>query len=127
MVTHSLATSDLDIMSKIEIYVSCEDLPNLDFTSVSDPFIECLIEGEEGEWDELGSTEIQPDTLSPKFVKSIFCQYNIKSPPKLKFVIYDVDGCISNETVTEKDLIGEAEFYLKDLLESNKMQLMLRL
>ena len=73
MVTHSLATSDLDIMSKIEIYVSCEDLPNLDFTSVSDPFIECLIEGEEGEWDELGSTELQPDTLSPKFVKSIFC------------------------------------------------------
>ena len=53
--------------------MSCEDLPNLDFTSVSDPFIECLIEGEEGEWDELGSTEIQPDTLSPKFVKSIFC------------------------------------------------------
>lgn len=43
-------------------------------------------------------TEVLPETLNPKFVKTFIVSYNFEKKQKLRFEIYDIDDfdCIDN-------------------------------
>jgi len=42
-------------------------------------------------WAYIDRTEIIPESLNPKFVKTFIVSYNFEKKQKLKFEIYDID------------------------------------
>ena len=49
----------------------------MDAFSLSDPMIVGFIENEE-KWLEIGKTEVIPESLNPKFVKTFIVSYNLE-------------------------------------------------
>ncbi|KRX09762.1 C2 domain [Pseudocohnilembus persalinus] len=114
------------LLQTMEIYVSCENLQNMDIISDSDPQVK-LQKEKNGEWEDIGVTEIIPDNLDPKFATPFILTYDIDRPPKLRLEVYDVDKCQSVKKAIEIDEMGEAECNLQDLLEAKDNFLQLRL
>lgn len=71
------------LASKVEIRISCKDLPNLDAFSKSDPkvfiFIEKLTYNSDGTtsslWEKIDSTERIKNEDNPIFTKSLYIDY----------------------------------------------------
>lgn len=94
--------------------------------SKSDPQVDVFVTQEnspDSEWTLLGQTETIKDNLKPKFKKWIGMFYSESC--LLKFVVYDVDDEDSEEE--ERELIGEATYSLKLLLESQERKVSLPL
>jgi len=106
-----------------ELHVNCSHLANLDAASKSDP---CAVlftkEGDNSGWVEFGRTEIQKDTLDPRFVTPFkitfgyffpcYCatsnfSYMFERLQPLKLVVYDWDT--ASTSLQQQELIGELE------------------
>lgn len=98
----------------------------MDIMSDSDPQVK-LQKFTEGEWYDVGVTEIISDNLDPKFATPFIFSYNIDNPPKLKFDVYDVDKCNSINNALEIDEMGDCECELEDILKANEHYLKLPL
>lgn len=60
------------IINMVTLYLSCKNLPNLDYGSETDPFIRVYIREDHGkevvadsDWNLLGQTETQQNVLNP--------------------------------------------------------------
>jgi len=66
---------------KIEINITCKDLPKFDRLSASDPKVFLFMENNknnnkiDSEWEEIGSTETVKDDNNPVFKKSFILDY----------------------------------------------------
>ena len=95
----------MDIASdreKVEFFISCRSLKNMDVFSKSDPQIILYVKTPSGVWSELGRTEIIKDNLNPNFSKTFQLDYIFEVQQHLKF------DCIDIDSKTSFDFIGSA-------------------
>ena len=95
--------------STIELSISCENLPNKDLMSKSDPL--CVVymkqTGRQTNWFEVGRTEHLQDTLNPAWQKKFAIEYKFEERQVLKFAVYDVDSESAN--LDHHDFLGSLE------------------
>ena len=77
--------------SKLSIGFKCSDLPNIDTTSQSDPFIVFYKKTNDHNWSKIGHTEIIYDNLSPEFVTKVQVDYMFEGQELYKVEVYDSD------------------------------------
>lgn len=70
----------------------------MDAFSLTDPVVVAYYEKEyvllilfSEKWINIGRTEIIPESLNPKFVKTFIVNYVFEKKQKLKFEVYDID------------------------------------
>ncbi|EDO49902.1 predicted protein, partial [Nematostella vectensis] len=101
---------------KIEIFVQCTDLVQLDKFSKSDPL--CVLSVKKlGHWTEFGRTESLPNNLSPKFVESFVLEPSASLYPRLRFSLYDLANFTSKD-LRKHDFIGCTEIDIDSLLSA---------
>ena len=65
---------------------------NLDTFSLTDPFCEVYIrENKNDQWEYIGVTETQQDTLDPDFIESFKINYYFNRTQFLRFEVFDKD------------------------------------
>nr|XP_058933650.1 copine-9 isoform X2 [Kogia breviceps] len=79
--------------TKIEITVSCRNLPDLDTFSKSDPMVVLYTQSQASqEWREFGRTEVIDNTRNPDFVRKFVLDYFFEEKQNLRFDVYNVDS-----------------------------------
>ena len=95
----------------IELYISCQNLPDKDTFSKSDPIVKVTMETR-GKGNQLvGMTETQKNNLNPVFKKCILVNYYFEQHQTLSFLCVDVD-----ETNIEGDQIGTANCTIAQIM-----------
>ncbi|CAD8098693.1 unnamed protein product [Paramecium primaurelia] len=79
------------IQQKLELFISCRGLANMDLFSKSDPFVVLQIQQNKN-WFDIGKTEIVYDNLNPNFTKTFIIDYFFECQQPLKFIVNDDDG-----------------------------------
>jgi hypothetical protein len=116
---------DDDINMKLELSFFCENLPNMDTTSLTDSA--CVVYMLHGEkWDRVGETEVITDNLNPKFVKSVVINYCFEEKQLIKVKVFDVDDFREGVDVAQNP-IGEVQFYAHEILKTKSAKLVLGL
>jgi len=108
---------------KIEINITCKDLPKFDRLSASDPKVFLFMENNknnnkiDSEWEEIGSTETVKDDNNPVFKKSFILDYYPDKIQNLRFLIFDMDD--ESEEWKKNDFIGYMEKSITALLSGS--------
>ncbi|GAB0496357.1 hypothetical protein MMPV_007669 [Pyropia vietnamensis] len=109
--------------SCVELSLKASGLPNMDYFSLSDPFIIISTPGiaplgaQFAPTDEvLGQTETCWDNLDPKFVRKITLDANTPLDMPLIITVYDRDS--KKEALTKHDHLGAATTTLRAVMES---------
>ncbi|XP_031565883.1 copine-9-like [Actinia tenebrosa] len=109
-------TSAFQSRRKIEIFIECNDLIQLEKFSKSDPL--CVLHVKKlGNWTEYGRTESLPNNLNPKFVESFIIDGCPLMYPRLRFSLYDLANFTSKD-LRKHDFIGSVEVDFGTLLTS---------
>lgn len=100
--------------SQVELSISCQDLPNADVVTKSDPqvFVYQLDITGKNKKCEIGRTEMITDNLNPKFAKKILLQYHFEQIQKLRFEVLDIDP------IGGHDFLGSLDTTLADIITS---------
>ena len=102
--------------STVELSIRCENLPNKDLMSKSDPL--CVVymkqTGRQTNWFEVGRTEHIQDTLNPAWQKKFLIEYKFEERQALKFAVYDVDSISAN--LDHHDFLGSLECSLGEVV-----------
>jgi len=64
-------------------------------------------------------TEIIPETLNPKFMKTCVVSYNINKNNRMKFEVYDIDNFENKDKLRDQKYIGYATIEINDLVVSS--------
>jgi len=67
---------------------------------------------------ELGRTEVIPETIFPKFMKTFVVSYNFEKQQKLRFDVYDIDYFqdVMDKNLDKQDYIGYVETDLHEIV-----------
>ena len=103
------ADSEIEEPQRVEIFLSCRKLKNMDILSLSDPQILVYVEKNEN-WTLYDKTETIDDDLNPDFAKTVIMDFHFETKQKLKFEIIDIDG------VNKWDFIGKVETTLGEIV-----------
>ena len=129
-----------ELVSKLQIHLSCTKLKDKDYLSKSDPMVIVFVEvlkGDQRIWKEYDRTECIKNNLNPIFIKSIVIEYYFEVYQRLKFEVYDKDS--SSDVLHHHDFLGSLEISLgsivgapgaavtKNLYDKNKEKLELSL
>ncbi|XP_028392485.1 copine-3-like isoform X2 [Dendronephthya gigantea] len=113
----SAPTNPTNLVTQVQLSISCKGLINKDTFSKSDPLaVVHLFSG--NQWIEVGRTEQIKDNLNPNFAKSIIVDYHFEELQKLKFSVYDIDD--PKENLSKADFLGNLETTLGQLVSSQK-------
>ena len=106
-----------ELKSKIELFIECNNLPNLDTFSKSDPMVVVSLKDEQKNcYQEIGRTEIVKNNLNPNFKKRFELDYFFEENQELKFDIYDADS--NAKDLKSHDFIGEVKMIIGELVAS---------
>jgi len=85
---------DNTVSEKIEIYLSCRNLKDLDVFSKSDPYVRISYRRDflQKQYSLLGRTETIANNLNPNFVKTFTLDYIFESRQDIKFDVFDDDN-----------------------------------
>ncbi|KNB42441.1 hypothetical protein JH06_3959 [Blastocystis sp. subtype 4] len=116
--SNGMITSMRVSVCAIKLSFECNNLPNMDTLSKSDPFVVTYLQGKDRKWNEVGRTEIVVNSLNPMFVTRILLNYQFESVQRLRFQVYDADEGenVKNIVLERQDFIGEAETVLSELV-----------
>ncbi|CAD8128603.1 unnamed protein product [Paramecium sonneborni] len=114
------SASIMESQQKLELFISCRGLANMDTFSKSDPFVIIYVK-RNNQWSEMGRTEIIQDNLNPNFAKTFIIEYYFECQQPLKFVCNDDDGN------GKFDFIGSAETTLANIAGARDQLVMLNL
>lgn len=93
-----------NLQQKVELFISCRKLKNMDVFSKSDPVCRVYEFSEQAKnWVKIGVTERIDNNLNPDFKNQIQATYSFERHQKIKFEVVDDDG--NNEF----DMIGTVE------------------
>ncbi|CAD8105544.1 unnamed protein product [Paramecium sonneborni] len=109
-----------EIQQKLELFISCRDLANMDIFSKSDPYVVLQIQKNK-KWYDFGKTEIIQDNLNPNFTKTFIIDYFFECQQPLKFIVNDDDG------KGQFDFIGSVETTLGRIAGSRDQVLIIDL
>ena len=103
----------LEPTEKVWLFLSCQNLANLDTISKSDPRVNVFFHngGHNDKWVLLGKTETIENSLNPVFVTSFEIDFYFERSQKVKFEVGDVD-------VTTTELIGTVETTIAKIMGS---------
>ena len=105
------------ISSRLKLRFECEKLPNMDYFSLTDAFLVVFELQKNGNWNEVGRTEIVEDCLDPKFIKTVSIIYYFEQDQRFKVVAYDADEFGNPHlSLDDSNYIGEAEFEIQRLV-----------
>ena len=97
------------MMENVEVYLSGIGLPKLDLMSNTDPYMVMYMkDGKDGQFKEIGKTEIIKDTQNPEFTTSFSLEYHFELRQFVKIECRDAD----NTSGTKFDVAGVCEFEL---------------
>lgn len=99
----------------IELSLACQDLPNADLFSLSDPIIHVFLEKADG-WVKVGSTEPIFDTLNPIFTEKVLVSFNAQQKQKIKFEVYDIDKLKDKDLTSKSKKLGYTETELSEII-----------
>ena len=109
------------ICPRVQLFISCRKLKDIDIMSKSDPYVEILERRQEGQWISKGFTEVIENNLNPDFVKNFELPYMFEEHQYLKFRVYDSDdGTVSAK---HQNFIGETECTIGEIVGSQGQQL----
>ncbi|CAD8190196.1 unnamed protein product [Paramecium octaurelia] len=114
------SASTVESQQKLELFISCRGLANMDTFSKSDPYVIMYVK-RNNQWSEVGRTEIIKDNLNPNFSKSFIIEYYFECQQPLKFICNDDDGH------GQYDFIGSAETTLANIAGARDQLAMLNL
>jgi Ca2+-dependent lipid-binding protein len=102
-----------DVFTKVELFLSCRSLRNLDVFSKSDPYVKVSLKRDYTQlhFSPLGQTETVQNNINPNFARSFLVDYIFESRQDLRFEVYDDDHKGSQD-----DFIGYAETTLGNLM-----------
>ena len=103
----------LEPTEKVWLFLSCQNLANLDTVSKSDPWVNVFFHngGHNDKWVLLGKTETIENSLNPVFVTSFEIDFYFERSQKIKFEVGDAD-------VTTTELIGTVEVSMGKIMGS---------
>lgn len=110
-----------DDLMYIDLYFACRNLPDMDFITITDPFLLIYRKNSSGVFTQCGQTEQIDNTLNPTFARSIRVAYYFERKCYYKIEAYDYDS------PSKTNYIGECEFELGYLVGSLKKMLELKL
>jgi len=113
--TSSLPQSTSLPTSTVELSVRCTDLADKDYLSKSDPMCVMFMQ-RNGQWYEVGRTEIIQDNLSPSWAKKFVVDYSFEERQVVKFEVYDSDSQSNN--LNHHDFLGRCESTLGSIVSS---------
>ena len=94
-------------MTSVEIRLRGENLPKLDLSSNSDPFV-IVRANIDDKWVELGRTETIKDSPNPAFIKAFIVPYHFEEKQPLEFQVLDADkGGEHDEVGTVSIALGQ--------------------
>ncbi|CAD8183858.1 unnamed protein product [Paramecium pentaurelia] len=114
------SASIMESQQKLELFISCRGLANMDTFSKSDPYVIMYVK-RNNQWSEVGRTEIIQDNLNPNFAKTFIIEYYFECQQPLKFICNDDDGN------GQFDFIGSVETTLANIAGARDQLLMLNL
>ena len=95
----------------LEMFISCENLNNVEVLGKSDPQVHVYIRGiDEREWTLVDKSEVQMNNLNPEFQKVFEVDYAFEEPEELLFQVFDDNG------ENGQTLIGEHIGLVSDLV-----------
>lgn len=98
------------LSNKLQIGFKCEELPNMDTMSYSDPFV-VMYKQTGNLWQQLGKTETIHDNLNPEFVKKILVDFHFEQSEVYKVEVYDSDDdSQQTKNLGAHDFIGSIQF-----------------
>ncbi|XP_059156094.1 copine-3-like [Physella acuta] len=117
-------TGPTQLVQKIELRISCMNLPNRDLTSLSDPCAVFYVKHKD-KYKEYDRTEQAKNTLDPKFSKPITIDYFFEMVQYVRVRIYDLDN--SSKKVDDDDFLGQIECTLGQIVTKSPFtKIMLR-
>ncbi|XP_019498151.1 PREDICTED: copine-7 isoform X7 [Hipposideros armiger] len=105
--------------SKVELRLSCRHLLDRDPLTKSDPSVLLLLRLQ-GQWVQVGRTEVVPSCLHPTFSKVFTLDYYFEEVQKLRFEVYDSHGP-SSHSCQDDDFLGGMECTLGQIVAQKKM------
>lgn len=108
---------DDTLSERIEIYLACRELVDLDVFSKSDPYIKVSYRREPHHkgLTLLGRTQTIPNNLNPNYVKSFQLDYIFEARQDIRFELFDDDG---SGKVDDDDYIGFVDTTVGKLMGS---------
>lgn len=110
------------LSQKLQLSFSCENLPNMDTFSKSDPFI-ILYKLVGSVWTKMGMTEVIHDNLNPSFVTKITVDFFFEEQQKFKIDVYDLDDESQLHNLSKQDYIGTMEFAMHEVVTARDQTL----
>jgi len=100
---------------RIELRISCTNLPSRDLTSASDPCAVVKLKDKQGKFHEIGRTERIKNCADPTFTECIEMDYRFEEMQTLQFKVYDIDN-LDTESMKDDDGLGKAEANLGQIV-----------
>lgn len=81
------------MLERIELYLSCRNLKDLDVFSKSDPYVKVSYKRDftQNKYAVLGRTETVKNSVNPNFSKNFLIDYVFESRQDIRFDVYDDD------------------------------------
>lgn len=112
MVEKGSSIYDSGPANKIQIFISCRKLKDLDIISKTDPVVKVSIrDSKQKNYTQIGQTEVIHNNLNPDFTKHFTVDYFFEKEQFVKFDVYDVDN-------VKNDYIGFVEVTVGKLMAS---------
>ena len=102
-----------DCTSMLEISIACFDLPKMDMSSDSDPFV-TIFQKDGDSYTKIGQTEVKKNNNNPKFETVFQMKYYFEEEQILKFTCEDFD------LMGKNDYIGEVQIRMGELASSGE-------
>ena len=104
------------LSNKLSIGFKCENLPNMDTMSYSDPFV-VMYKQVGNVWQKLGQTEVIHDNLNPAWVTKIMVDFHFEQSENFKVEVYDSDDDSQQvRDLSKHDFIGSLEFQMHEVV-----------
>lgn len=107
---------DHDAHCKVELVITCTNLPDMDTFSKSDPFCAVFALSNNGSKTEIGRTETIMNDLNPTFQKRFIIDYYFEEVQDYLFQVYDEDT--KSRDLSKHDFCGQAKIRLSEIVAS---------
>lgn len=105
------------LSNKLQLGFKCEDLPNMDTFSKSDPFVVLYKFDTKGHPTQIGKTEVIHDNLNPEFIKKILVDFHFEQKEMFRIAVYDSDDDSQmTKDLSRHDYIGALDFTLHEVV-----------
>jgi hypothetical protein len=104
-----------DLSMRVEFFLSAKGLPKLDLTSNTDPFAVVFFKNQNGEFDEIGRTDVVMDTQEPVWTCQFLIDYKFEEVQQLRVEVYDEDAHGVRD-LHRHDFVGRCDFTMSKLM-----------